>query len=41
LAAPVYFGIEAFVMAMLARPWRMMGAARREGLYPEPEATSC
>ncbi|MBP1148276.1 MULTISPECIES: lipopolysaccharide biosynthesis protein [Methylocaldum] len=41
MAAPVYFGIEAFVMAMLARPWRMMGAARREGLYPEPEATSC
>lgn len=40
-AAPVYFGCEALIMAMLARPWRMIGAAGREALCPTPGATRC
>lgn len=30
VAAPVYFGVEALVMALLARPWRKIGAVRKE-----------
>lgn len=30
LAAPVYFGVEALVMTVLARPWRKIGTVRRE-----------
>jgi len=41
MAAPVYFGVEAFIMVLLARPWRMIGAARRDELCPEPDATRC
>ncbi|HYE36434.1 lipopolysaccharide biosynthesis protein [Methylocaldum sp.] len=30
MAAPIYFGVEAFILAMLARPWRMIGVRKAQ-----------
>jgi len=39
MANPIYFGVEALVLAMLARPWRMVGAKPLEQDNPACTAT--
>jgi O-antigen/teichoic acid export membrane protein len=40
LANPIYFGVEALVLAMLARPWRNFGAEKQKACGPIEEGTS-
>lgn len=39
MANPIYFGVEALVLAMLAKPWRIVSAVHNE--QAEQESSSC
>lgn len=42
LANPIYFGVEALVLALLARPWRNIGTEKQGACGPaEDETASC
>jgi hypothetical protein len=42
MANPIYFGVEALVLAMLAKPWRNICTGNKDIIdQTEEEASSC
>jgi len=40
MANPIYFGVEALVLVMLAKPWRNPGAENKDAIDPADEELS-